>query len=69
MLVPHRKQCALPIRKTNSDFPLRSVRNIYVLNVKMDKVQNFVLNVNVYIVTKKGKGKVIPLQARCGPEG
>jgi arginyl-tRNA synthetase len=50
MLVPHREQCALTISKTNSDFTVRSVRNTYELNVKMDKMnkmQNFSLNMNV----------------------
>jgi len=28
-----------------------------------------VLNVKARVRYRKGKGKVIPLQARCGPEG
>jgi len=50
MLVPHREQCVLPIRKTNSDYTVRSVRNTCALNAKMDKVQNFSLNVKVIYI-------------------
>lgn len=53
MLVPHTEQRALPIRKTNSDFTARYVRNTYALNVKMDKMQDFVFNMNVYVVTTR----------------
>jgi hypothetical protein len=43
------------------------VKNIELSN-RMKKCQSYKLKIEI-IFSVKGKGKVIPLQARCGPEG
>ena len=44
------------------------LEEIYVMNyIKICLPSSACLN--LYSVGKKGKGKVIPLQARCGPQG
>ena len=35
----------------------------------VDKREYFKRNFSILYLTSKGKGKAIPLQARCGPEG
>ena len=37
--------------------------------LKMNQVYTDQLNQNIINIVKIFKGKVIPLQARCGPEG
>jgi len=46
----------------------KSVENILV-SLKPDKNNGYFTSKSMHIYDSKGKGKVIPLQARCGPEG